>query len=123
MKNMKWTITILGAILCAAPFLFGYTGNSEALWDSLILGALITFFGYFEQYRGATVLGGLTFYAPFVRGFGTIDAALWSCVILGTLIAILAGYQGFFSEESQSGLVEQSESSLLQPRSYQGAQE
>ncbi len=123
MKSIKWVIVVLGAMLCAATFLFGYSGNTDAFWNNLILGILTIVLAYFEQYIGATIVGGLTIYAPFVLHFAPIDAALWSCVILGTLIAIVAGYQGFFSEESQSGLVEQSESSLLQPTSYQGAQE
>ncbi len=123
MKSIKWVIAILGAMLCAAPFLFGYSGNTDAFWNNLILGILTMVLAYFEKYIGATIVGGLTIYAPFVSHFAPIDAALWSCVILGTLIAILAGYRGFFAEESQADIVLQSESSLLQPTSYQGEQQ
>ncbi len=123
MKNVRWVIVILGGIMCVTPFLFGYSGNTDAFWNNLILGILTIVLAYLEQYIGATIIGGLTIYAPFVLHFAPIDAALWSCVILGTLIAIVAGYQGFFSEECQPGTVLQSESSLLQPTSYQSAQE
>ncbi len=86
-----------------APFLFGYNGNTAALWTSLIMGILIAVLGYFKSYKWAAGMGVITFVSPFILGFSAVTAALWSCLVAGVVVAILAGYEAWFSEEAKPG--------------------
>ncbi len=103
MKNLNWINVILGAVLFVAPFVFSYSGNTAALWTSLIMGVLIAGLGYLKSYRWAAGMGIIVFVAPFILGFGGVTAAVWSCMILGALVAILDGYETFFAEDTKSG--------------------
>jgi hypothetical protein len=37
----EWTNVVLGAWLAAAPFVLGFAGITSALWNALIVGALV----------------------------------------------------------------------------------
>ena len=100
---MNWVTIVLGAALCLAPFVLGYSATPVALWTSLIMGVVIGVLGYVKQYKWAAGVGLLTAIAPWVLGFSGIAAALWSCLILGVAVALLAGYQGFFAEKRIEG--------------------
>ncbi len=103
MKYLNWINVILGAVLFAAPFLFNYSGNTVALWTSLILGVLIAGLGYLKSYRWTAAMGIIAFIAPFVLSFSGVTAALWTCLVVGALVAILDGYEIFLTEETPSG--------------------
>ncbi len=104
---MNWATVVFGLVMIMAPFLFGYTGNPAALWTSLILGVIIAVLGYLRNFRWATLAGVVSLVAPFVLGFNGVVAALWTCLIVGAAVTLLAGYQGFFSEEAESGETQQ----------------
>jgi bacteriorhodopsin len=101
---MYWVTGILGLILGAAPWMFGYSTNMVALWTSLIVGAATIIVSIVEaaqadrqqwEYWTAGVLGLIAIIAPFVFGFGNYANAMWSSVVLGILIAIFAGSRAF----------------------------
>ncbi len=86
---------LLGAWLIASPWIFGYDGISMALWDSVIIGALIVIFAaarYATPLGGASwpsvVLGLWTIASPWVFGF--VGAGRWNSVVLGIIVALLA---------------------------------
>jgi len=99
-RNMYWVTGLLGLILAAAPWAFGYSDNMVALWTSLIVGAATIVVSILEaaqsdraqwEYWAAGILGVVAIFAPFVFGYGNIANAMWSTVILGVLIAAFAG--------------------------------
>ena len=101
---MYWLTGILGLILGIAPWIFGYSDNTVALWTSLILGAATIIVSIVEAAQGnrqqweywtAGVLGLIAIVAPFVFGFGNFANAMWSSDVLGILLAIFAGSKAF----------------------------
>jgi len=101
---MYWTIGILGLALIVAPFVLGYSGDTNALWTSIILGAVVALVAGYKALTKdvakwedwvAGIAGLLAVIAPFVL-FSAQTTAVWTSVILGLVVAILAGYQVFF---------------------------
>lgn len=99
-KGMYWVTGVVGLILAIAPWIFNYTGNTVALWTSLIVGVATIIVSWIEGAKGdrerweywtAVVLGVIAIIAPFVLGFNSSTSALWSSVILGVLVVIFAG--------------------------------
>jgi hypothetical protein len=99
---MNWATAISGILMVIAPFLFGYNGNPAALWASLILGATIAVLGYLKYFKWAALAGLIALVAPFILGFSGVALALWTYLVLGTVVTLLAGYQGFLSDEATS---------------------
>ncbi len=104
---MNWVTAVSGMAIIMAPFVFGYSANPASLWTSLIMGVMLAVLGYLKAYRWATAAGGILLVAPFVLGFNEVGAALWTCLVVGAVVTLLAGYQGFFSEEAESGETQQ----------------
>ena len=100
---MELATTILGIMLCLAPFAFDYTGTPAALWTSLVMGASIVILNILQSYKWAAVIGLITFVAPWIFGFSGISAALWECLITGAFVAIVAGFRGFLADEAKTG--------------------
>lgn len=97
---MYWLTGLLGFVSFVAPFLFGYTSNTGALWTSLAIGVLLVIDSIFEgvaedkqrwEYVVAVVLGIAAVAAPFILGFSTETAALWTSVAVGVVAVIVAG--------------------------------
>lgn len=97
---MYWLTGILGFALTIAPFVFGYSENTAALWTSVIIGITTLSVSWIEgaqedredwEYWTAAVLGLVAVIAPFVLGFGSHAVAMWTSVIVGALLAIIAG--------------------------------
>jgi hypothetical protein len=97
---MYWATGILGLVLAVAPWIFGYSGNTVALWTSLIVGAATIIVSWIEgtqadrepwEYWTAAILGVVAIIAPFVFGFSRYTTAMWSTIVLGALIAVFAG--------------------------------
>jgi hypothetical protein len=101
---MYWTTGILGLILTIAPFIFGYSNDSAALWTSFIVGGATIVVSLIEaaradkeqwEYWAAGILGLIAIIAPFIFGFGTNISAMWTSLVIGALIAIFAGSRLF----------------------------
>lgn len=91
---------ILGLAFAIAPFLFGYQGNTVAMYSSIILGSLVVLASAVEffqedkemwEYWVAGILGIVAIAAPFVLNFSNHTNAMWTSVIAGALIAVFAG--------------------------------
>ena len=94
-----WVNGIAGILLFIAPFVLAYSGDTTALWDSLILGALMAIFAFIGLASRRTgdwtqwlvgILGILAFISPWVLGFASLGTAFWSCIILGAIVVIVA---------------------------------
>ncbi|MEJ2710219.1 MAG: SPW repeat protein [Anaerolineales bacterium] len=103
---MYWITGILGLALILAPFVFGFSANTSAMWSSVILGAVITLASIVEgwtrddrnwEYWVVGLAGILAILAPFVLGFSSVSGALWTAIILGAVVALLAGTKVFAS--------------------------
>lgn len=101
---MYWATGILGLVLAAAPWLFGYSDNTSALWTSLLIGGATIVVSWIEgakegreawEYWIAAILGLVAIAAPFALGFGGLTMAMWTSVIAGALIAVFAGAKLF----------------------------
>lgn len=101
---MYWITGILGLILALAPFLFGYSGDSAALWTSVLVGGATIIVSLIEgaradkeqwEYWAAGILGLIAIIAPFIFGFGTNTSAMWTSLVIGALIVIFAGSRLF----------------------------
>jgi hypothetical protein len=99
MKAMKWANLILGTALFLAPFVLGYSDNTEALSTSLILGMIIGVLSFHEQFLVSAVIGLAAFVAPWVIGFDGESSALWSFLLLGGATALLNSFIGFVYAE------------------------
>ncbi len=98
---MFYLTGIVGVILAIAPWVFGYAGNTAALWTSLILGVATVLVSWIEgakghdkerwEYGTAIVLGILAIIAPYLLGFSGSSSALWSSEIVGILVVLFAG--------------------------------
>lgn len=102
---MYWITGVLGLILAVAPFIFGYTDNSAALWTSVLVGGATIIVSIMEgvqadrrwEYWAAGILGLIAIISPFIFGFGGNTTAMWTTVVLGVLIALFAGSRLFMT--------------------------
>ncbi len=53
MAGASWANVLLGLWTIASPWIFGYTGNSSAFWNSIILGILVTILAGWSGYARA----------------------------------------------------------------------
>lgn len=97
---MYYLTGLLGLAALVAPFFFGYSGNTAAMWTSLIVGIVLIAASAIEGFAGdkgrweywvAGIIGLGAIIAPFALGFSALDAALWTMVIVGVAAVIAAG--------------------------------
>ena len=105
--SMYWITGILGLTLAAAPFLFGYTENTNALWVSLFLGMTTMIVSLYEalghtrdrwEYWVALIAGLTAAAAPFVFQFGAVTAALWTTIAVGVILTGVAATKLFYGK-------------------------
>lgn len=90
----------LGLVAIVAPYIFGYSQDSTALWTSLIIGAILVIASVFEgiaadrerwEYWVVGAAGVGSILAPFALGFSALSSALWTLVIIG-IVTVLAAW-------------------------------
>ncbi len=109
-----WITGILGLALVLAPFVLGYNNDNNALWSSVILGAVILLASILEglvqdqsnwEYWLAGLAGVLAIIAPFVLQFSGAGQStqMWSSIVLGALVAVVAALEVFSGGQPQTG--------------------
>lgn len=104
MKWASWTNVLLGVWLVAAPFALAYQGVTTALYEDIVLGAVIALFAFWramgEEKSGmagvswtVAAAGLWVLIAPFVLGYGAVTAAVYNDVIVGLAVAILGTWR------------------------------
>lgn len=98
---MYWITGVIGLASILAPFVFGFSDNTAALWTGLIVGiALIVVSGLEgfvahdrdnREYWAMGLVGLAAVAAPFVLGFNETTAALWTSVAAGAIVVLVAG--------------------------------
>ncbi len=106
---MYWLTGMLGLAFVVAPFIFGYSGNSVALWTSMILGGSVMLMSLVEsaednkgiwEYWVTGLVGLGAVVAPFVLGFGNVATAMWISVAIGLLLSLIAGSKLYYDRTS-----------------------
>lgn len=109
---MYWITGVLGVVLAAAPFLFGYRADFSAMTTSLIVGGLLVALSAIEGYQhdkqnweywAVGVLGVGLVLAPYLLGFSAITAAFWTSIIIGLITVAAAGLKLFSGETPHYG--------------------
>ncbi|HBY99293.1 MAG TPA: hypothetical protein DEP84_36035 [Chloroflexi bacterium] len=95
---------LFGLWLIIAPFLLSYSAMRAAMWDDIIIGAVILVLAWVRVANPArytwlswsnVVLGLWLIAAPFVLGSASVTAALWNDIIVGVIVASLAIWSAF----------------------------
>src|SRR6185369_3281936 len=89
---------LLGIWLILAPFVLGYASLQVAMWNDIILGALVLAIAMIRTFGTAlgtaswvnVVLGIWLVIAPFVLNYGDNPSPRWNDIILGMLVIIFA---------------------------------
>ncbi len=95
---------VAGIWLILAPFILGYSYLSGALWNDIIIGAVVLIMAAVREWGNSEdttwaswinlVLGIWLIIAPFIIGYSYASAALWNDIIIGIVVAVLAGWSG-----------------------------
>ncbi len=102
-KTLSWIVAVGGVWEVLAPFLLGYSGTRNALWDAIVVGVLLIILGAWAALASApatvkalnwvnVVLGVWLIIAPFVLAYTGVMAAMWNDIIVGIIIAVLAAW-------------------------------
>ncbi len=98
-KTASGLNVLAGIWLIIAPFLLGFTNNTFAMWDGIIVGVIVLILAairFASPDRNGwlswvnLILGLWLIVAPFVLGFSFLTIALWDSVVIGIAVAILA---------------------------------
>ncbi|MFC4988050.1 SPW repeat protein [Saliphagus infecundisoli] len=104
---------LLGAWVAVSAF--GYGMGAAALWNNVLVGAVIFLGAGYEYYRGLTghppTLGVAGLVALLgiwlivaVAALGLAGGAAWSTAVAGLLVAVLSGYVLYESREARADL-------------------
>ena len=94
---------LLGCWLIASPWIFSYSANSNAMWNSIVVGALVVLLAAGRistpmRSIGSTglnlLLGLWAIASPWIYGYAHMPMARWDCVATGIAIAALAAGSG-----------------------------
>ena len=95
---------LVGLAFVAAPWLVGFAGVTFALWNAVLIGAVIAVLGIAVMLRdipyhgyGYLALGLWAMAAPWILGFGALTAALYAHLGAGFVTAILGALVLWFS--------------------------
>ena len=94
-----WVVVIAGIALLAAPYIFGETGNSNALWTTGIIGVAMAVVGFMAASTGRAngmeflpaIAGLAAFLAPWVVPYTDLTATAWVSWIVGAVAVVAAG--------------------------------
>jgi hypothetical protein len=94
---------VLGAWMIIAPFVLGYSANPVAMWNSIIVGAIVLILAWIRAANPASapglswinaILGVWLIIAPFILGTSATarSSAQWNEIIVGIGIAVFGAW-------------------------------
>lgn len=101
---MIWFMLMLGLVMTLAPWYFGYSDSTPALWTSVILGLILAFVSGYKattrdratwEYGVIALVGGLALIAPFALRFTALTTATWTISLIGLVALVTAVYELF----------------------------
>lgn len=88
---------VLGLWLVISPWILAYAMEMNAVWNAVIVGALVAALGAYELFEvkaweewTTVALGVWLVVSPWVLGFAMMPAAMWNAVAVGVAVASLA---------------------------------
>lgn len=90
-----WVNVLFGVWLIISPFIWGYSDNAVAAWNSYILGIAVALFAIIALFSPQAweewvnlILGVWLIISPFVLAFSSgLADATWTNIIMGILVA------------------------------------
>ncbi len=100
-NRLSWVVAIIGLWQLISPFILGYTANTTAMWNAIIVGIIFIVLGVWSALVSnagtSRVLDWISFIvglwlivSPFVLGFSILTIAMWDAVIVGIVNAVLS---------------------------------
>jgi hypothetical protein len=88
---------VLGACLASAPWVLGFTGQTAAAWNVLVVGAAVAFVAVdalanlteWEEWANMA-LGIWAILAPWLLGFAEVAQAMYAHLFIGLIVTVLA---------------------------------
>jgi hypothetical protein len=102
---------LLGIWLVIAPFALGYSHNSGALWNDIIVGVVILILAGVRAYTPDNnvglawtnaALGGWLVIAPFALGHSAITANVWNNVVVGVVVLLVSVWSALAGQRLHS---------------------
>ncbi|TFU14942.1 SPW repeat protein [Thermus tengchongensis] len=92
-----WANLVLGVWLILSPWLLGFSGTPAAMWNAVIVGAVVGLMALMHLRGGPlweewvnVILGIWLILSPWILGFSGMGNAMWNALIVGVLVGILA---------------------------------
>lgn len=100
-RNMNWTMAVVGVWVTIAPFLLHYGNVTTALWNDLVVGPAVCVLAVaaalspdedrIRTLDWITAVAGLWLVlAPFILGYSSVGVALWNDIIAGVIILAIS---------------------------------
>ena len=100
-KTLSWIVALAGLWEIVAPFILGYTATTVALWNAIIIGAVLAVLAVWAALTDNEgnvkalnwvngILGLWLLVAPFILSYSAVAAAMWNDVIIGIVVTVLA---------------------------------
>lgn len=102
-KTLSWLVAIAGAWEIIAPFVLGYSATTAAMWDAIIVGAVVLILAVWAALssQDSTVkvldwinalLGVWLVIAPFIVRYSSVTKAMWNDIVVGVVVLVLAAW-------------------------------
>ena len=98
-RTANWVSLVAGVYMILAPFLLGFTNQTQEAWNSLLLGIIVSVLAVYRMTSQgihlwtatvSLVLGLWAIVAPFALGSGDVMTAVWSGVIAGAAVSVFS---------------------------------
>lgn len=97
---------LLGLWLVASPWVLGYAGETNAAWNTYIIGVVIAALAalaFFAQQKWehwvSLAIGAWLIVSPWVLAYSALQAAFWNQIVTGIIVCALA----IWAAASESG--------------------
>jgi hypothetical protein len=112
-NRLNWLVALVGLWELLSPFILGYSALTVALWNAVIIGAVLIVLGagaalYKEVKIDQTLdwinslLGLWLIVSPFILGYSDAVTAMWNNIIVGLVVLVLAGWAAFTFRKEMS---------------------
>lgn len=98
---------VAGVWLIAAPFVLGFTGVADEMWNHIIVGLCVLILAAIRVGKWHSnswmswvnvVLGAWLIIVPFTLNFA--ETTLWNSVIVGLVVAVMGGWSAAASQST-----------------------
>jgi predicted membrane-bound dolichyl-phosphate-mannose-protein mannosyltransferase len=104
MKWASWVNVFLGIWLIAAPFILGYSQETTAVSNDIVIGAIVAILAFMRAVAKEhdptrlnwiswinVIFGLWLIIGPFILGYSVITTAVSNDLIIGVLVVVFAG--------------------------------